>query len=119
MESLWKVDESLWKVDGKWMESGWKSDGRWMGTPVESGRKAYGRWMESLWKLRKAYSCALTTICVDEVLAPRSRPTTVRQGSGGAQMCNVDIRHEPGIVFNRPRGRSWRLAARYSVLYYL
>jgi len=30
------------------------------------------------------YSRALTTICVDEVPAPRSRPTTVRQGNGGA-----------------------------------
>jgi hypothetical protein len=29
------------------------------------------------------YSRALTTICVDEVPAPRSRPTTVRQGNGG------------------------------------
>ena len=26
---------------------------------------------------------ALTTICVDEVPAPRSRPTTVMQGNGG------------------------------------
>ena len=26
----------------------------------------------------------LSTICVDEVPAPRSRPTTVRQGNGGA-----------------------------------
>jgi hypothetical protein len=29
------------------------------------------------------YSRALTTICVDEVPPPRSRPTTVRQGNGG------------------------------------
>ena len=29
------------------------------------------------------YSRALTTICVDEDPAPRSRPTTVRQGNGG------------------------------------
>ena len=29
------------------------------------------------------YSRTLTTICVDEVPAPRSRPTTVRQGNGG------------------------------------
>ena len=29
------------------------------------------------------YSRALTTICVDEVPTPRSRPTTVRQGNGG------------------------------------
>jgi len=28
-------------------------------------------------------SRSLTTICVDEVPAPRSRPTTVRQGNGG------------------------------------
>jgi hypothetical protein len=28
-------------------------------------------------------SRSFTTICVDEVPAPRSRPTTVRQGNGG------------------------------------
>jgi len=28
-------------------------------------------------------SRSYTTICVDEVPAPRSRPTTVRQGNGG------------------------------------
>ena len=35
----------------------------------------------SIWALLQ--SRALTTICVDEVPAPRSRPTTVRQGNGG------------------------------------
>jgi hypothetical protein len=39
--------------------------------------KKWPLWWASL------YSHALTTICVDEVPAPRSRPTTVRQGNGG------------------------------------
>ena len=38
--------------------------------------KAFPIWRASL------YSCALTTICVDEVPPPRSRPTTVRRGNG-------------------------------------
>ena len=41
-------------------------------------------WERPLW-WASLYSRALTTICVDEVPTPRSRPTTVRQGNGGLQ----------------------------------
>ena len=44
-------------------------------------------WERPLW-WASLYSRALTTICVDEVPAPRSRPTTVRQGNGGLQLVN-------------------------------
>ena len=39
-------------------------------------------------------SRALTTICVDEVPAPRSRPTTVRQGNGGLQLRVIERERE-------------------------
>jgi hypothetical protein len=38
------------------------------------------------------YSRALTSICVDEVPAPRSRPSTVRQGNGGLLLQHLPFR---------------------------
>jgi hypothetical protein len=51
-------------------------------TTFEKVQAVLVSWERPLW-WASLYSRALTTICVDEVPAPRSRPTTVRQGNGG------------------------------------
>ena len=49
------------------------------------------------------YSRALTTICVDEVPAPRSRPTTVRQGNGGPKRTTPEL--QVSDLWRRASGR--------------